>query len=47
MARKLDLSFGSDGDQVIVNAEVKTGDTPSAVLLREATAAAFADEQRS
>lgn len=26
--------FRSDGDQVIVSAEVKTGDAPSAVLLR-------------
>lgn len=39
--------FRSDGDQVIVNAEIKTDDAPSAGLLREATAAAFADRKRS
>ncbi|CAM3407686.1 Addiction module toxin RelE [Deinococcus saxicola] len=41
------LYFRTDGDQVIVNTEVKAGVSPSAALLREATAAAFADDQRS
>ena len=44
---RIDFYFRTDGDQVIVNTEIKTGDAPSAALLREATAAAFADHQRS
>lgn len=39
--------FRTNGDQVIVNAEVKAGISPSASLLREATGAAFTDQQRS
>ena len=34
------------GDQVIVNAEVKAGLSPSAALLCEATSAALTDQQR-
>lgn len=43
---RMSFSFRMDGDQVIVNAEVKAGVSPSAALLREATSAALTDQQR-
>lgn len=44
---QIHIYFHSSGDQVIVNAEVKTDDSPRAGLFRETTAAALRDEQRS
>ncbi|MCY1704273.1 hypothetical protein [Deinococcus sp. SL84] len=38
--------FRTNGDAVIVNAEVKAGDTPSATLLKEATLVAMTDKER-
>lgn len=39
--------FRRNGDAVIMNAEIKEGNTPSAALLREATLVAVQDTQRS